>query len=180
MFSQPLKDLDNLVGRFSLRKNHFRETRAQCPVMIDLNETIRKALSLLQHEFLEKPIHQVVDLEEDMPLVTASPDHLQGVWTNLIMNALDATNHAEGEIRIVSRFQNNEFKVTVTDNGKGIPVDKISRIFEPFYTTKEAGRGTGLGLSVCHRIVKNHGGYIHVESQVGLGTKFTVIFPVRP
>jgi signal transduction histidine kinase len=65
----------------------------------------------------------------------------------------------------------------VADNGKGVPAERLTRIFEPFYTTKAPGRGTGLGLSVSHRIVKQHGGHIRVESQVGAGSTFTVIIP---
>jgi len=67
--------------------------------------------------------------------------------------------------------------ISVTDNGKGIPADRLTRIFEPFYTTKAPGRGTGLGLSVSHRIVKQHGGRISVESTVGVGSTFTVVLP---
>jgi two-component system cell cycle sensor histidine kinase/response regulator CckA len=80
-------------------------------------------------------------------------------------------------ISIVSANKNKEFRVSIADNGSGIPADKVSRIFEPFFTTKAPGRGTGLGLSVCHRIVKQHGGYIQVDSLVGSGTKFTIIIP---
>jgi two-component system NtrC family sensor kinase len=75
-------------------------------------------------------------------------------------------------------MQNNEVRVIFMDNGKGIPSEKLNRIFEPFYTTKAPGRGTGLGLSLCHRIIKQHGGSIHVDSEVGVGTIFTVALPI--
>ncbi len=143
----------------------------------DLNETIQNALTLLQHEFVSRPIELHSDLEENMPRVRASRDHLQGVWINLIVNAMDAIESGSGQISITSHFVVNEFRVTIHDNGRGIPPEKVQRIFEPFYTTKASGRGTGLGLSVCHRIIKQHGGYIQVESRVGVGTKFTVVLP---
>ena len=145
----------------------------------DLNETIRNALVLLQHEFVSRPIDMIFDLADDLPPIVASKDHLQGVWMNLIMNAFDALENKPGEVRIITRKQGNEFRVTIANSGKGIPPEKVSRIFEPFYTTKEAGRGTGLGLSLCHRIVKQHGGYILVDSQVGAGTQFVVVLPAK-
>jgi signal transduction histidine kinase len=94
------------------------------------------------------------------------------------MDALRGEGH--NEIRITTQVHGNEFRVIVADTGTGMPPERIPRIFEPFYTTKESGRGTGLGLSLCHRIVKQHGGHIEVDSQVGIGTRFTVVLPVTP
>ncbi len=146
--------------------------------LIDVNETIRKSLKLLQHEFLARSVHLDVELANDMPQVMASQDHLQGVWINLMTNALDALESDPKEIRIGTRLQGNEVRITISDSGQGIPPERLSRIFEPFYTTKAPGRGTGLGLSLCHRIIKQHGGRILVDSQMGVGTQFTVILPV--
>ncbi len=145
--------------------------------LIDLNETITSSLSLIQHEVISRPITLTCDLGEDLPRIKASRDHLQGVWINVIMNAIDAMDGSSGEIHISTRFQINEFRVVIQDTGKGIAPERISRIFEPFYTTKSSGRGTGLGLSVCHRIIKQHGGYIQVESNPGMGTKFVIMLP---
>ncbi len=72
----------------------------------------------------------------------------------------------------------DEVQVIIDDNGRGIPPERLERIFEPFFTTKGPGRGTGLGLSVCNRVVEQHNGRIVVESQVGLGTEFKVILPI--
>jgi two-component system NtrC family sensor kinase len=95
----------------------------------------------------------------------------------MILNALDSIDKEKGKIIITTSKSNSDYKITIADNGVGIPADKVSRIFEPFFTTKAPGRGTGLGLSVCHRIIKQHGGYIQVESLVGNGTKFIIILP---
>jgi len=101
------------------------------------------------------------------------------VWVNLIANAIDSFDDSEQRIiRVTTSLQNNEVRVVILDTGKGIPAERLNRIFEPFYTTKAPGRGTGLGLSLCHRIVKQHGGTIHVDSQMGVGTIFTVSLPV--
>ncbi|NMB90543.1 MAG: GAF domain-containing protein [Chloroflexi bacterium] len=159
----------NLLG-FARKENYNFEN-------IDLNDTITSAVSLLQHEFVSRAISLNLELGKDLPRIYASKDHLQGVWINLILNAIDATEEGKGEITVNSRFQLNEYRVVISDNGKGIPPDRVSRIFEPFYTTKAPGRGTGLGLSVCHRIIKQHGGYIQVESHVGVGTKFVTVLP---
>jgi len=144
---------------------------------IDLNETIHNALSLVQHEINSRSINIILDLNSHLPLATASKDHLQGVWINLIMNAIDAFDMKPGEIFISTKFIDDKFIISVIDNGKGISQEKLTRIFEPFFTTKSAGRGTGLGLSVCHRIIKKHGGLISVESKLNQGTKFTISLP---
>ena len=144
----------------------------------DINENIRGALSLLQHEIIERSIDLSFEPNENLPMISASPNHLQGVWLNLVLNALDSMEHNKGTIRISTNKNNNNLLVKVADNGVGIPAERISRIFEPFYTTKSPGRGTGLGLSVCHRIVKQHGGHILVDSQVDVGTEFTVVLPI--
>jgi signal transduction histidine kinase len=126
---------------------------------------------------ISRPIKLTCDLGEDLPKIKASRDHLQGVWINMILNAIDAMDGDEGEIHISTRYQINEFRINIQDTGNGIAPERISRIFEPFYTTKSSGRGTGLGLSVCHRIIKQHGGYIQVESNPGVGTKFVIVLP---
>jgi len=143
----------------------------------ELNETIHAALSILQHEILSRSVQVNLDLADDLPLLDGNKDYLQGVWINLILNAIDAINNSEGQITITTSFINNEYRITVADSGVGIPPERITRIFEPFYTTKEPGRGTGLGLSMIHRTIKQHGGYITVDSQVGKGTIFTVTLP---
>jgi signal transduction histidine kinase len=145
--------------------------------LTDVNETLEKALELVQHELVARGVHLDFDPDLNLPPLLASADHLQSVWLNLLLNAIDSLDKSPGQIRVASRKLGDEIHVQVTDNGKGVPADRLTRIFEPFYTTKAPGRGTGLGLSVSHRIVKQHGGHIRVESQVGIGSTFTVIIP---
>ncbi len=145
---------------------------------LDINENIRNSLSLLQHEITQRAIELVFEPAADLPIVVASANHLQGVWMNLIVNAMDSIENGQGSIRVSTFQSNNNIYVKVIDTGKGIPAERIQRIFEPFYTTKAPNRGTGLGLSVCHRIVKQHGGHILVDSQVDAGTEFTVVLPI--
>lgn len=144
----------------------------------DINQTIKRSLEYLQHELVMRSIKLVYQPAESLPLTNASPDHLQGVWLNLLSNAMDSFQGTPGEIRLSTSQMGNEIRVIVADNGEGIPPEKLARIFEPFYTTKAPGHGTGLGLAVCQRIIKQHGGRILVDSHPGSGTQFTVILPV--
>jgi two-component system NtrC family sensor kinase len=143
----------------------------------DLNETLERALELVQHEILARGIHLEFNPDPNLAPILASQDHLQSVWLNLLLNAIDSLDKTPAEIRITTLRIGHEIHVQVADNGKGIPSDRLTRIFEPFYTTKAAGRGTGLGLSVSHRIIRQHGGRIGVESQMGVGSTFTVVLP---
>jgi two-component system NtrC family sensor kinase len=144
----------------------------------DIHQTIRNALSLLQHDVVARSVDLIFEPSDDIPKITASQDHLQGVWLNLLTNAMGSLESDRREIRVETKQQGNEIFVIVADTGKGITPENLSRIFEPFYTTKAPGQGTGLGLSVCHRIIKQHGGRILVDSKPKVGTKFTVILPI--
>lgn len=152
-------------------------------VLTDVNDTMRAALSLVQHELLKHAITLEFDMDEQLPAILASPDSLQGVWLNLMLNAIESIDvetaaNGKGRIRIITQREGDQIVVKIIDNGRGIPKERVGRIFEPFFTTKPHGRGTGLGLSVCRRIVEQHNGAINVESQIGVGTEFKVLLPV--
>lgn len=147
----------------------------------DVNQTLNRAISLMQHELVSRSIRLIYEPAENLPAIMASQDRLQGVWVNLLANAIDSfDNSDQRQIRVTTSVVGNEVRVLIMDTGKGIPPEKLNRIFEPFYTTKAPGKGTGLGLSLCHRIVKQHGGSIHVDSKVGVGTIFTISLPINP
>jgi two-component system, NtrC family, sensor kinase len=162
--------VSNLLGLAYKEKKYEFES-------FSLNGTIEAALSLVKHGMTNRSIKVNLELSENMPEIIASKSQLQGVWINLIINSMDAIQRPDGQISIKSLYVDKEFRVTVTDNGKGIPKEQLSRIFEPFFTTKSVGKGTGLGLSVCLRVIKEHLGDIQVESQPEQGTKFTVTIP---
>jgi two-component system NtrC family sensor kinase len=144
----------------------------------DLNETIQRTLALMGHELGSRTISLQFDPALNLPTINANQDQLQGIWLNLLLNAIDAIDQGPGMIWIKTMNCGDSVQVFVTDNGVGIPADKIRHIFEPFYTTKGPGYGTGLGLSVCHQIITRHGGQIHVSSQPDEGTTFTVTLPL--
>jgi two-component system, NtrC family, sensor kinase len=102
---------------------------------------------------------------------------LQQVFLNLFLNARDAMPRG-GWLSIVTRSGSGQATVEVADTGSGIPTDYLSRIYDPFFTTKEIGKGTGLGLSITYGIVQEHGGTITCDSSVGQGTRFTLTLPL--
>lgn len=145
----------------------------------DINKSIQSAVALAQHEIASRGIDLTLELSNDLPIVQASPTHIQEVWINLIMNALDAITSQEGKITLSTTLRNGEVMVSVSDNGSGIPAERLGKVFDPFYTTKPVSRGTGLGLSIAQRIVNQHGGSISVESREGVGTTFYVFLPLN-
>lgn len=160
-------------------------------VQIDLNNLMQEALRLLTRT-VEKNIRFVCNLSDDRPIVMGDPTQLQQVLLNLAVNARDAMPDG-GDLFIESRKANltEEFcrthpectpgkhvEIVIRDTGSGMTHDVLERIFDPFFTTKEQGKGTGLGLAMVYGIVKNHGGNIIVESEVGHGTTFTIYLPL--
>jgi signal transduction histidine kinase len=114
------------------------------------------------------------------PDVLGDADKLQQLFLNLILNALDAMPEG-GTLRVaIAPSGDDEIEVSVADTGTGIAAADLPQIFTPFFSTKPAGRGSGLGLMVAEGIVSDHGGRIEAQSEVGRGTTFTMRFPGRP
>jgi PAS domain S-box-containing protein len=151
----------------------------------DINQPIKTALSIIGPQLKLQNIEVKFDLDETLPPVSAHTNRLEQVIFNLITNARDAIiqNSArapaseKGVIKIRSYSKDDKIAVSVSDNGIGIPTDIRDKLFEPFFTTKEVGKGIGLGLSIIYGIVRDYGGTIDVESDVGKGSVFTYIFP---
>jgi len=114
----------------------------------------------------------------DVGPVECLPDELNQVWTNLIHNALQAMNN-QGKLQIAVQAQDHGVRVSITDNGPGIPLDIQTRIFDPFFTTKPVGEGSGLGLDIARKIVDKHHGRLELHSEVGVGTTFSVWLPLQ-
>jgi len=152
-------------------------------VPTNINDTIARAVEMVKHELIHRSVGLEFEEDEDLPDVMASADHLHGLWLNIIINAIDACDSGQfhnrkGLIQIKTSHDNKYVRVRISDNGLGMSPDKLKRIFEPFFTTKEPNRGTGLGLSVSHRVIRQHGGDVQVESEVGMGTTFVVLLPI--
>lgn len=145
----------------------------------EINEVLRDALNIVQYGKKVKHIHFDVHLAPALPKLDVVADQLVQVFINILMNAVDALDDTPGTIALSTAAVNREVRVVIKDTGKGIEPAEIEKIFEPFYSTKEVGKGTGLGLWVSYGIVKNFGGEILVESSPGSGSTFIVTFPQR-
>jgi two-component system, NtrC family, sensor kinase len=148
---------------------------------IDLNKIIHDTLGLLEHQFRTAKIKVEDNLHPELPPIVGNAGKLQQVFLNLFLNAKDAM--AGGGTLRVATLNGPGVCVRVTDTGSGIAPEHISRIYDPFFTTKNLvkegqQRGTGLGLSVTYGIIQEHAGKIHVESKPGEGTTFNLEFPV--
>src|SRR5574338_238342 len=143
---------------------------------VALAPLLDNTLAFLREKFARREIRVVRELE-DVPSVRGDAERLQQLFLNLFMNAADAMPDG-GELRVVLRAAPGGVEVEVADTGTGIAAADVERVFDPFYTTKPAGHGNGLGLSVVRSIVGDHGGDIEVQSEVGVGTTFTVLLPL--
>jgi PAS domain S-box-containing protein len=146
----------------------------------DANELIQKTLELRSYELKTSNIKVDVDLEPELPEIKADYYQIQQVILNIVINAEQALAETgrRGKIAVTTSVIKDHIRISIADNGPGIPKENISRVFDPFFTTKEVGKGTGLGLSVCHGIVVAHGGSIYAESEEGKGAEFIIDLPI--
>jgi two-component system NtrC family sensor kinase len=151
----------------------------------DVNTVLDETLEMVKQESIARKVRIDRRYSDNLPPVVASANHLRQLFANLMTNSFDAMRGG-GSLAITSTFRpatderpEQMVEVVFSDTGVGIPQEDLARIFEPFYTTKPAGEGTGLGLAVAKRIVDFHNGRIDVESTVGAGAVFTIQFPVE-
>ncbi|MDA8430480.1 MAG: PAS domain S-box protein [Geobacteraceae bacterium] len=147
---------------------------------VNLNGLLLEILELLKHQPNYREMEVVATLKENIPAILGDPSGLRQVFMNLLINACHAIKDG-GRVEISSTYSDKEraILVQVSDTGCGIAHDVIDRIWDPFFTTKEVGKGVGLGLALSYNIVKRHGGEISVKSTAGEGSQFTVRLPVR-
>lgn len=150
----------------------------QAPLLeVDIHEGLESTLVIMQHK-LKRGVTVKREYSPNLPRIEAYASELNQVWTNIIDNAIDAMN-GKGEITLKTYAEDSHVIVEIADTGPGIPEEIRSRIFEPFYTTKAPGKGTGLGLHISHDIIANrHHGVLTVESKPG-ETKFKAMLPVK-
>ncbi len=165
---------------------------------VDLHEGIDSTLMILQSQLKgspDRPQIEVVKRYSALPLVQCYPGKLNQVFMNILVNAIDALVECythrlksadsteltpeEPMICIETMVQGDDVKITISDNGDGIPLATQSKLFDPFFTTKEVGKGTGLGLSISYQIiVENHHGKLSCHSELSKGTMFTIVIPI--
>ncbi|MGD8756348.1 MAG: ATP-binding protein, partial [Desulfobacterales bacterium] len=150
---------------------------------VNLNRLIEKTLFLNANLLKISSVKVETRLDPDLPDMIGSEDQLQQVFMNLVSNAAEAMeSKGGGRLLIETQHSLREDKLLVDfkDTGVGVPEKDLSKLFEPFYTTKKKGKGVGLGLSVAYGIIQEHGGSIYVESHAGEGTHFNVKLPLKP
>ena len=180
-FESLTKQLKSEVARINDRitefLNYSRPPKLH-PEPIDLEALARDALRIFEVQTSETGVEATVTTEGSVPQVTADPDSLHSALTNLIINGLQAMDGNGGKIVVAlsSQDEGQRVRIDVTDTGRGIAAEDISKVFEPYYSTKETG--TGLGLAIVKKAVEDHHGTITVKSKIGEGTTFTITLPV--
>jgi signal transduction histidine kinase len=179
VISHEIERMGNLVANL-LQFSRRGEDRSST---LDVAEELLRTLELIRHRFNKSRIRIVQEFAHDAPRIHGNHDQLRQVFLNLLMNALDAMPTAGAlTLRITPGALDGAIMavvVEIVDTGVGIPPENLSRVVEPFFTTKEEGKGTGLGLPICRRIVQEHGGRLELQSEVGNGTTVRITLPDR-
>jgi signal transduction histidine kinase len=169
------KTLNDLLIYARPKPSHFGPT--------DLREITAQTLQLARQQIGSKKVKFAVEISPSLPRFRADSEQLHQVLLNLILNAIQALDD-EGGLRVTARIldrgeegQAGQLEIAVSDTGPGIPPEHLERIFRPFYTTKRSG--TGLGLSLCRRIISQHGGTLTAKSEIGHGSEFIIRLPFR-
>jgi two-component system NtrC family sensor kinase len=148
--------------------------------MLNINDVLTKAISIITHPAELQNIKLLTDLSPELPYIQGDSDKLEQVFVNIMINALQAMQDG-GKLTVCTRMtQDSGFvEIEISDTGCGIPQEHLSKLFDPFFSTKSTGEGTGLGLSVTLGIVEKHDGTIDVKSQVGEGSTFVIRLPIE-
>mgnify|MGYP000365615196 CR=1 FL=1 len=148
---------------------------------VDLNDVLSAVIALTRHKMELQNIDLTVELDPNILCVHGDTNRLQQCFLNLIFNAIEAMpSGGQLAIRSAGDPDRKAACIRIGDTGPGIPEDDLGHIFDPFFSTKEMGEGTGLGLSIVYGVMKNHGGEVRVDSNVGSGTEFILRFPLEP
>lgn len=177
-FDSRLQSIEKETERCSrIIKNLLDFSRQSVPTIrpVDMNKKLENAITLLEHQAELSNVRIARNMARNLPSVHADPDQYLQVFINIIINAIQAMPDG-GTLTITSEYipRSDEVVISFTDTGVGIPKENMKKLFIPFFTTKEKGKGVGLGLPVCYGIVQRHGGKIEVESTVGAGATFTI------
>ena len=165
------KRISDLVG--AIKEYSYMDQSAMKEV--DLRQGLENTLTILHHK-LKRGVNVIREYDENLPKICAYGGELNQIWTNLFVNAIEAM-HGKGELRVRTARELDRVLVEIGDNGPGIPPEVLPHIYDPFFTTKGVGEGTGLGLDTVCRIIRNHHGEIRVTSHPG-DTRFQVYLPI--
>jgi len=182
---QSLEGID-MVSRLVLALKDFSHPSLHEFTLVDINKCIDTVCTISRHEW-KRLADMHFDLARDLPYIYGSRDELHQVLLNLIVNSahaigekIAAGTYRRGNIKISSRAAGDRIAIEIADDGPGIPPENLTKIFEPHFTTKPAGKGTGLGLNLVRKIVEEaHGGQISVDSESQCGVTFRILLPHR-
>jgi len=184
------EEIDSHVDRAAKIINHMREFGRKSDVKkekVHVNDSLKRALEIFSQQLKLREIEVVEELEEDLPPIMADSNRLEQVFINLLINARDTIEEKweksgsgveDKKIFLKTRHENGMITIEVKDTGTGISKNILDKIYEPFFTTKEVGKGTGMGLSISYGIVQDYGGFIKVETEEGVGSDFIIKFPI--
>ena len=176
LVNDSIEGLEDLTTMAQSLKDFSRLDRAPTDTF-DINEGLEKTLVIAKNALKYKvSVHKHLG---EVPKIQGSPSQINQVLLNIITNAAQAIDDKGDVVITTKQHDENHISVTIADTGCGIPEDNLSKIRDPFFTTKEVGTGTGLGLSIVDEIVRSHHGQLVVESEVGKGSSFTVILPIK-
>jgi signal transduction histidine kinase len=157
----------------------FSRSSVPKTALVDVNNVIMRAIHLLENEFRLRHIRVDVDLSKQLPKILIDENQIEQILVNLLLNAIQAIEE-QGTVTILSNVTSDRRNVAieVSDTGCGISPENMSKIFEPFFSTKV--KGTGLGLALTYGIVQKHGGHVYAFSQPNQGSRFIVELPIPP
>ena len=159
-------------------RSYSRAAKKEELSLVDLNGILEESLKMVQLAIKASSV-EVIKEFQSVERIQANIGEIQQVFTNLITNAFQAVDRKGGKLVLSTRTLEDSVEVKVSDNGMGIPQKYLNQIFDAFFTTKNPGEGTGLGLNIVYRIVTKYEGTIDVESKEQIGTTFTIKFPIR-
>ena len=173
VYNASVKAKDIVQGLADLTKKRREEDYSE----LEIDELVKSSLKVT---LPAKPKNVEIkgSFKSESAKVKADSTQLSQLIMNMVLNAYDAMGEEGGELWVSTKLVGDEIAISIKDNGSGMDAETVSRIFDPFYTTKESGKGTGLGLAIAAQIVETHGGRIYVDSQLGEGTEFRILLPV--
>jgi signal transduction histidine kinase len=166
-----IRRVDEIIEQFLTLSRPFQLNLRES----SLQDLLKKLITLFREEAISLEISLHTDISSDLPLIKMDPERLTQALINIMKNGMQAIGHG-GILSVETHSFKDRVEMIVSDTGTGIPPEQMEKIFNYYYTTKE--KGVGLGLPIAHRIIEAHGGQLRVESQLGLGTKVTVILPI--
>jgi|TARA_Y100000294_G_scaffold45835_1_gene42472 signal transduction histidine kinase len=176
------KEVNRLINLVNHIQEFSRKDIEEIRIPIKFSKVINQTLLLMDDQIQSSNIRLIKNIQKDLPYATVNPNDIEQVFINLLQNAIDSLkeieNNAVLEIVIYQKKEQKIFCIEINDNGKGIDKQIKNKIFTPFFTTKPAGKGTGLGLNIIQKIIEKYGGTISCKSSDGKGASFIISLPI--